>query len=349
MAAMAGVAYQAYRGLKAARTDLTGKVVLITGGSRGLGFLMARSFGEERCRIVICARDESELEEARKTLAREGVEILAVPCDVTRRDQVARLIDAANERFGGIDILVNNASIIQVAPLEDLTHEDFEAAVDVNFWGTVHPTLMLLPHLRDRQGQIVNITSIGARIAVPHLLPYTCGKFAVYGFSEGLRSELKKDGVKVTTVVPGMMRTGSPMNAEFKGQATKEYGWFAAGAATPLTSIGGERAARKIVAATKRGQALLTLTTDARLLRGMHDIAPGTTTDLFGLVNRMLPKAGNDGTGKMGSEVADAGLNRTISRPIDHSARKYQQYSGKGLGPIRPQREDGEGGSVSPT
>ena len=106
--------------------------------------------------------------------------------------------------------MVNNAGMIQVGPLATTTKEDFVTALDVMFWGTLYPTLAVLPQMRARgRGHIVNITSIGDLVSVPHLLPYTCAKFAAVGLSEGLRAELGPVGIRVTTVVPGLMRTGS--------------------------------------------------------------------------------------------------------------------------------------------
>ncbi len=152
--------------------NLQGQVALITGGSRGLGFLLAREFAHEGCRLVICARDEQELERAREDLERHGAEVLAVPCDVADRAQVDRLVEEATQRFGRVDILVNNAGIIQVGPIETMTLQDFEDALGVMFWGVVYPTLAVLPQMLERQsGRIVNITSIGGKVSVPHLIP----------------------------------------------------------------------------------------------------------------------------------------------------------------------------------
>src|SRR5690606_38187036 len=129
------------------------------------------------CRLVICARDEVELARARADLRTRGAEVLAVPCDVGDREQVQHLIAAAYERYGRVDILVNNAGVIQVAPLEDQTLGDFERAMATMYWGMVYPTLAVLPLMRARgQGRIVNITSIGGKVSVPHLLPYSSAK-----------------------------------------------------------------------------------------------------------------------------------------------------------------------------
>src|SRR5689334_12433792 len=151
--------------------SLAGKVVLITGSSRGLGHLLARLAAAEGAKVVICARDPIELERARLNLKDRGAEVLALPCDVTEPAQVQELVAETVRHFGDIDVLVNNAGVIQVGPLEDMGLEDFHHAMNVNFWGAVHATFAVLPMMRARRrGRIVNITSIGGKIAMPHLL-----------------------------------------------------------------------------------------------------------------------------------------------------------------------------------
>jgi short-subunit dehydrogenase len=158
---------------------------------------------------------------------------------------------------------------------------------------------------------------------VPHLLPYDCAKFAMVGLSEGLRAELAGDGICVTTVVPGLMRTGSPVHAEFKGDHDREFAWFSAGDLTPLSSMCAERAARKIVDATARGDAEITLSWQAKLLRIAHDLAPGLTADVMGLVNRLLPD-GIDTSAREGAEVTGA-LPRSLHQRLDELAARYNQ------------------------
>ncbi|MBD0369886.1 MAG: SDR family NAD(P)-dependent oxidoreductase [Pyrinomonadaceae bacterium] len=276
--------------------SLRGKVVLITGGSRGLGLVMAREFAREGARLAICARRSDELEAARADLKARGAEVLAVPCDVTDRAQVNEMTNIVRDRFGRVDVLVNNAGVIQVGPIEVMTIEDYENAMKTHFWGPLYTTLAVLPEMRRRrEGRIVNITSIGGKISIPHLVPYSASKFALVGLSEGLRAELLKDGVVVTTVCPGLMRTGSPRNALFKGKHRAEYAWFAISDSLPVTSMNAVRAARQIVAATKRGDAEVILTIQAQLAARFHGLFPGTTADLLGLVNKLLPEAGGIG------------------------------------------------------
>jgi short-subunit dehydrogenase len=289
--AIGALGYLGYRLLTKREEDLRGQVVLITGASRGLGLLLAREFARRGCKLAICARDEDELAVAKKDLEARGAEVLVKRCDVAVKQEVDDLVSAARVRFGRIDILVNNASIIQVGPLESMTLADFQKAMEVNFWGGVHTTLAVLPEMRARRnGRVVNITSIGGKVAVPHLLPYDAAKFAFLGFSEGLHSELSRQGVSVTTIVPGLMRTGSPLHAMFKGDREKEFTWFVAGDTLPLTSMNAERAARRIVLATARREGEVTLSWQARVLRLVHALAPGFTTDVLGVVNRALPK-----------------------------------------------------------
>jgi NAD(P)-dependent dehydrogenase (short-subunit alcohol dehydrogenase family) len=314
--------------------DLTDQVVLITGGSRGLGFLLAREFARQGCRVVICARDGAELERARLDLERNGADVLAVECDVTDPSQVERLVRKAKERFGRVDILVNNAGTIQVGPIETMTAQDFEDALRVMFWGVLYPTLTVLPDMLRRQnGRIVNITSIGGKVSIPHLLPYGVAKFAAVGFSEGLRAELKGEGIRVTTIVPGLMRTGSFLNAFFKGRQEKEFRWFSLGAALPFISMDANRAARQIVDATRRGQAERVLSLPAGLLAEFHGLFPGLTADALGIANRlMLPEAEGGRLERVrGMDVrerARSSVLRAFTRMGLNAAERLNQYPG---------------------
>jgi NAD(P)-dependent dehydrogenase (short-subunit alcohol dehydrogenase family) len=298
--------------------DLKGRTVLITGGSRGLGLVLAREFAEEGANVAICARDPAELERARADLEQRGASVFAFPCDVTDRAQVKELIQVVRRRFGGVDVLVNNAGVIQVGPLEVMTLEDFEQAMAVHFWGPLYATLEVLPRMRARRdGRIVNISSIGGKVSVPHLVPYSASKFALVGLSDGLRAELAKDNIYVTTVCPGLMRTGSPRNASFKGQHRAEYAWFSISDALPVTSIKAERAARQIVEACKRGQAELIITTQAVLAVKFRALFPEATADILALANRLLPGPGGIGRkrakGKESESAASPSLLTVLS------------------------------------
>lgn len=285
---------------------LCGQVVVITGGSRGLGLALAREFAGCGCRIAICARDKDHLDAARRTLEDRGVEVSATVCDVSDRNQVDAMIDGVRQRFGRIDILVNNAGQIRVASVEDSNVADFEQAMGVMFWGVVYPTLKVLPEMQQRRaGSIITITSIGGKVSVPHLVPYSCAKFAAVGFCEGLRAEMARSGVNVTTVIPGLMRTGSHRNASFGGEPAKEAAWFGLAASLPLISMNAECAARKIVRAAARGKADHHLTPQAALLSRLHGISPGFVTGVLSQVNRLLPAPSVDRQTERGIAIED--------------------------------------------
>lgn len=316
--------------------DLTGQVVLITGGSRGLGLAMAEEFARHGAKLVLCARTVEELAWARETVARHGVEVLAVPCDVGDRAQVEDLVDRAMDRFGRIDILVNNAGIITVGPIQDQTLEDFKESMDTMFWGVAYPTLTVLPQMLERKsGRIVNITSIGGKLSVPHLLAYNSAKFAAVGFSEGLTAELTKDGVQVLTVVPGLMRTGSHVNAFFKGKHRAEYAWFSLGASLPIISMDVSKAARQIVAATRRGENEIILTPQAQFMARFHGLFPGLTTRLLGVVNRVMPGPGGIGTERRLGKQSESFISKSFLTALgQRAARTWHQY---------PERVEAEG------
>lgn len=314
-----------------------GGVALVTGGSRGLGLSLAREFARHGFRLAICARDTAELADAESDLTRRGAQVLTVPCDIADRDQAEHVVEATVDRFGRLDVLVNNAGIIQVAPVAEVTADDFAKAHGVMFWGTLYPTLAALPHLRATgHGRIINITSVGGKISFPHLLPYNSAKFAAVGFSEGLRAELAGSGVTVTTVVPGLMRTGSHLRALFKGQQHKEFTWFATAASLPGLSMDGEWAARRIVHAGLAGRAEVILTPAAKLGVRVQGLFPGTTARALGVVNRFLPKpTGAPGpavTGRDASAQMDSALLRTVTAFGRSAARRLHQHAGSEAG-----------------
>ena len=319
--------------------DLRGKVVLLTGGSRGLGLVLARRLADRGARLAICARDTDALERAEVELRQRGAEVLALPCDLTDRAQIDAFVAETVERFGHVDVLVNNAGTIQVGPMEVMLPEDYEVAMRTHFWAPLFTTLAVLPGMRERQeGRIVNISSIGGKVAVPHLLPYTASKFALTGLSEGLRSELAKDNILVTTVCPGLMRTGSPRNARFKGQHREEYAWFAISDSLPAASTGAERAAARIVRALCRGEAEVVVGLPAQLAVVFHGLLPGLTADLLGAVNTyLLPEPGGIGVwSARGSDSESALAPSPLTSLTDRAAARNNELDRGPVSAVHP-------------
>jgi NAD(P)-dependent dehydrogenase (short-subunit alcohol dehydrogenase family) len=272
--------------------DFATKSVVITGGSRGLGLVMARELADEGARLTLIARDGDELARAADDIRTRQpfADVLPIVADVRRRYDAERAIAEAFERFGRIDVLINNAGIIQVGPVDHMKLSDYDDAMNTHFWGPLFMTLAALPHMRRLgEGRIVNISSIGGRIGLPHLVPYAASKFALSGLSESLRYELARENITVTTVCPGLMRTGSPLNATMKGRHPREYAWFAISDSLPLTAIDVERAARQIVAACRRGDAELVITVQAKIAILARTVAPELFAAGMAMINRLLP------------------------------------------------------------
>jgi short-subunit dehydrogenase len=277
------------------RLNFRDAVVLITGGSRGLGLAIAKDFGSQGARLAICARDLKELEEAKSILEEEGISVNVFVCDVTKKSEIKTLVEHVLAQFGHIDVLVNNAGLIKVSPLENLEVGDFDDAMNLMFWAPFHLTMTILPHMRERRsGTVINIASIGGRVSVPHLLPYSCAKFALVGFSNGLAAELQAHNINVLTVCPGLMRTGSYLHAEFKGKREYEFGWFSLLGNLPGFSVAAEYAARRIRESAEARQHDCTISFPAKILVGADALLPELTRSVIGTVSSFLPGPGRD-------------------------------------------------------
>ncbi|HLL90508.1 MAG TPA: SDR family oxidoreductase [Tepidisphaeraceae bacterium] len=311
-----------------------GKVVLITGGSRGLGLALARRFVEEGAKVAICARGEAELRAAQDQLRELGAQqggnvstrLIALDADVRDPAQCERLIDQVETTLGLVDVLVNNAGTIAVGPLENQALDDFRTAMDTHFTGPLNLIWHVLPSMRRRRaGRIVNISSIGGKVATPHMIPYNASKFALTGLSEGLRTELSQHGIYVTTVCPGLMRTGSPRNAFFKGRAEEEYAWFTSSDVTPVLSINPDRIAGQILDACRYGDAELISPFTASIQAKLFGLLPGVSQEIAALFNRKLPGTGSDRRVR-GAEVQGATPAAVLARQ-DAAAKQFNQFS----------------------
>lgn len=308
--------------------SFTEKSVLVTGGSRGLGFIIARLLSAEGARVAILARDANELARARDELSKLGGEAITIVCDLLDRAQTESAVEKVINRFGTIDVLINNAGVIEVGPLAHMQREDFERSMNLHFWAPFNLIRRVVPHMRRAGGgRIVNISSIGGKLAVPHMAPYCAGKFALVGLSDSVRTELALDNIFVTTVTPGLMRTGSHVNAKFKGEHAAEYAWFSVAASLPVGSISDERAAARIIAACRLGQPALIMPLPARIGIAGNALFPNLTGFAMKLVNRLLPRPTNSSGNQLrsGWESRGAKRNGWLGRFTDRMAQRNNE------------------------
>lgn len=305
--------------------DLREKVVLITGGSRGLGLAMARELGKKGCKLVLCARNADQLEKAREELTAKGIEVITAQADLTVPKQASRAVKAAVDHFGQLDVLINNAGMMIVGPANTMDIDDYKKVIDTNLWSALYMVKAAIPQFRKQgEGRIVNICSIGGKIAVPHMVPYSVSKFAMVGLSEGLGAELKKDNIHVTTVIPNLMRTGSPRNVSVKGDHAAEYAWFKFSASAPLLSQSADKAAKDIVSGLQHRKSHVILTFTAKVAVALQGMLPGTVSSVMEIANRYLPESENKMT-KTGAESESESSQGIVAERSDEAAIKYNE------------------------
>ncbi len=295
------------------------KTVLITGGSRGLGLAIARELTQYGTNLVLVARTHSQLSRAQADLEARGSKVLSIVADVTQQADIDRAIEQTVATFGGLDVVINVAGIIQTGPIDNITDEEFHQTMAVNAFAPLHLTRAALPYLRARRGRVLIVSSVGGKVAVPHLSSYSMSKFAVTGLGQALRAELAADGVGVTTVLPGLMQTGSPRNAVIKGQHEREYALFATVDNLPLISQSAQSAAQRILSALARNEAEVMIGLPATAMRYAQALAPQLVADLMSLSNRFLPGPSSSNDAKRGQD-AESPLTR--NNPLKRAAEQ---------------------------
>ncbi|HEY1685438.1 MAG TPA: SDR family oxidoreductase [Tepidisphaeraceae bacterium] len=308
--------------------SLAGKNVLVTGGSRGLGLVLARQLVRRGARVAICARNLDDLERARQDLAARGGTVISVQCDLTDQNQVDLMVCSVRKTLGPIDVLINNAGTIVVGPIQTMDAQDFDTAMCTHFYGPMYTTLAVLSDMRETGGgRIVNISSIGGLVSVPHLTPYVASKFALTGFSQGMRTELLRENIFVTTVYPGLMRTGSPRNVTVKGNHKLEYALFKMMDSLPVSAMSAERAARQIINAMMHGQSNVVLSIQAKAAAKINALFPGLTNDAHGFLNMILPKAKDGDRRAMRGHEAESLLSKSpLTMLTDWAAARNNEH-----------------------
>lgn len=303
-----------------------GKTVFITGGSRGLGYALAAKFLRDGAKVTIVARKQEELEKAQNRLAQlhPDASVYAITCDVTNRAQLSHAIHDSIKRYGQIDILVNNAGAISVGPFASMDKADFEAQMNLHLYAILDSTKLIVPHFRERGvGRIVNICSLGGKVAVPHMLPYDTSKFALAGFSQGITAELAAENIHVTTVYPTVMRTGSPIQAVFKGDHEKEFAWFQSADVMPGISMSADDAADRILQAVQNGDTEVILSAAAKMRMLVATVFPELASLAMATVARIMPN-GTSRVRKTGAQSRALFDEMTLTKPLQKAAHKAE-------------------------
>ena len=246
------------------------KVVIVTGGSSGIGLACAEAFGKKGAMVIITGRNANRLREAAETLKAKGVSIHYIEADAAREEDNQRMVEEVVSRFGGIDILINNAGISMRALFEELQLDVFRKVMDINFYGTVYATKYALPHLLESKGSIIGISSINGYRGTPARTAYTASKYAMQGFLEALRTEVMKRGVHVLVACPGftasnIRNVALTANGGQQGESPRDEDKM-------MTA---EEVAEEIVKATQKRKRDLVLTTEGKLAVFLNKWVPG--------------------------------------------------------------------------
>lgn len=235
------------RGTVLVTGNIDGKVVVITGASSGLGEATARYLAERGAIVVLGARRVERIMALSDEVTAQGGKALALETDVTDANQVQRLVDASVERFGRVDVILNNAGIMPLSPLERLKVTDWDAMIDVNIKGVLYGIAAVLPHMqRQKSGHIINVSSVAGFKVIPTSSVYSATKTAVRVISEGLRQEVKPYNIRTTVISPGATATNLPGSVTETDIAENVRGLFAAG------SVPAETFARMVVFAMEQ-------------------------------------------------------------------------------------------------
>ena len=217
--------------------NIEGKVVVITGASSGLGEATARLLSAQGASVVLGARRIDRLRVLADELSRRGGKALAVPTDVIQCDQVKRLVDAAVQTYGRIDVMINNAGLMPQALLERLKIDEWNQMIDVNIKGVLHGIAAALPHMKQQKaGHFINVSSVAGHRVGPGFAVYAATKYAVRALSEGLRQEVKPYNIRTTVISPGAVATELP-NTVTDPQAAERIRKFYAEVAIPAESF----------------------------------------------------------------------------------------------------------------
>jgi 3-oxoacyl-[acyl-carrier protein] reductase len=196
---------------------LAGKVALITGASRGIGFAIARRLGRMGARISICGRDQAKLDQSASSLRGERIETLAVQADVTRGDQISSLVHKTQHEFGPIDILVNNAGIGLFGPFHEFGETDWNRVMDTNLKSVFLVCRAVAPEMIRRQtGHIINISSLAGKNTFANGAIYCASKWGLMGLTGSMAEDLRGYGIRVSAICPGSVAT------EFSGRGGKD-------------------------------------------------------------------------------------------------------------------------------
>lgn len=271
----------------AAREQLNNKLVLITGAGSGIGRATAEAFANEKTRLILCDINPKLLAETASRIG--GCVVLTCVVDVASKEAMAQFAEQVHRDLGAIDVLVNNAGVGLAGGLLDVSEQDLEWVMNINLWGVIHGCKQFVPAMvkRKQGGHIVNVSSAAGYYASAGMLGYNTSKFAVFGFTEALREDMRPFGIGVTTICPGIVDTNIISQTRMAGAEDEDAIRSRIDKLYVKRGYGPDKVAKAIVKAVKKNKGILPVTPEAWVLYLMNRISPSLSHWLFGKAERV--------------------------------------------------------------
>ena len=256
-------------------TTINGKLAIVTGAASGIGRATALSLAKRGARLIVTDVNRDGLAETASQIEALGGSATTFILDVSDRDAIYAFAQEVESAHGGADIVINNAGVAQIARVEDLSYEDFEWVMNIDFWGMVYGTKAFLPQLQKKGGgHIVNVSSIFGLISVPSQAAYNSAKFAIRGFTEALRHEMRGSDIQVSSVHPGGIKTNIVRNARFLQSTQKTEREEAVSGFDKIARTTPEKAGETIVQGIEKNRGRILIGFDARLVDWLQRLLP---------------------------------------------------------------------------
>ena len=258
-------------------TEIKGKLAIVTGAASGIGRGTALELAKRGARLAISDLDRTGLAETAKRIEALGGQVTTYLLDVADRDAVYAFAQEIETTHGGADIVINNAGVAQIARVDELSYEDFEWVMNIDFWGMVYGTKAFLPQIQKKgEGHIVNVSSIFGIVAVPSQAAYNSAKFAIRGFTEALRHDMKGTRIKVSCVHPGGIKTNIVRNARFLQSTQATAREEAASGFDKMAMTTPEKAGRVIVNGIAKNKERILIGFDAKAIDWLQRLLPAS-------------------------------------------------------------------------
>lgn len=263
------------------------KRVLVTGGSAGLGLVLARQLASKGVRLAVCDMARQTVRQAVDELRKYGGDVIGIECDVRKYDSVVQMFEEIDAEFGGVDVLFNAAGVVEVGASEWMNHRDFENFMETNCRGAFCTIRAAMPGMwKLGWGRIMNVALLGRQRAVTSMPPGVECKSGTVGLLQDLRTDFRHENILVSTACPGLIETLSSRETMFEDRHREKYGWFSIGDSLPLMSENAQEAASQIIDACQQGRGKFTVANPVNVAVHLQRYFPALKNEILTMMGQ---------------------------------------------------------------